>query len=573
VRPFEGAGPVAPSLLLIDDLDLQPERALRLLDILQTYFHQPEIQVVVVLAADGDLLAESVAEGLKRYQSQPDLAWWHLQKLIPIRFHLPMWAPERGFAEHLWPDPAPDSLPLARLWLDLNPVQLSYGREQRPESDPERRADRNWPTNLREQALQALREVAPRTPRGFKRLHNELKTLCDRTRPNGGEADATAIRDLERRLQMNPGSGIALRVMLLAADERVPFLGLGTLYEQTPEHLIGSFRRLGGDDKRLNKVDPSKDPEAWLLDSETAHIPLADRLRDPYPGGRQRLDALEVVLALARFWTTYRAEGNEIVTAQRLRLLALSFNADALESGRALLEGPYKAAELTHLDLRDHAPSLRPTPDVVRTAWLDLAQQVDLSRIADYQGPLGLISRAIYSLIVWLGWRLHRLRAITAYNFFRGDLLPFQGPTEVMRYEQSTLYFFLQPRDYSHPEVPLGAHEAVVIIDLIGRVAPTDLDTFLPDVPHRWLIGRPIGSRPLEPTELEPALRDIIELLGELRYLHQVDTFHLGLSMPDVAAFFLGQQLHEWGTIKLYEHSERGYEHTIDLVDPRDAQQ
>jgi hypothetical protein len=121
-----------PLLLLIDDLDLQPERALRLLDILQTYFHQPEIQVVVVLAADGDLLAESVAEGLKRYQSQPDLAWWHLQKLIPIRFHLPMWAPERGFAEHLWPDPAPDSLPLARLWLDLNPVQLSYGREQRP---------------------------------------------------------------------------------------------------------------------------------------------------------------------------------------------------------------------------------------------------------------------------------------------------------------------------------------------------------------------------------------------------------------------------------------------------------
>ncbi|MCC6553014.1 MAG: SAVED domain-containing protein, partial [Polyangiaceae bacterium] len=101
---------------------------------------------------------------------------------------------------------------------------------------------------------------------------------------------------------------------------------------------------------------------------------------------------------------------------------------------------------------------------------------------------------------------------------------------------------------------------------------PTHLEQVLPEggaapvlVPaaHRYRLLFETGRR-VEPEDLDGILRDVVELLGQLRR-HGVEHIHLAFAGPDVVAFFLGQSLNALGRISLYEFYTDHYEFVFDL--------
>lgn len=253
------------------------------------------------------------------------------------------------------------------------------------------------------------------------------------------------------------------------------------------------------------------------------------------------------------------------------RFLALSFNADACESSKTLWEKAIPPTRLWHLDLRPFATELRAPPEDIRRAWQALARQIEAERIPDHQGPIEFANRAVFSLVVWLGWRLHRLRAFTAFNFFKGQFIPFRGPLPVVRYQPTATPEHLHAELHPPAEPASTAPEAVLIVDLLGTATPQDFEKFPDDVrtlAQRWLIKRKAPGD-VRPEETTPLLRDLVQIFGELRHHRGIRTLHLGLLMPDVLGFFLGQQLHECGDFRIYEHytTEHAYRFTLSLAD------
>ncbi len=89
-----------PFLLLVDDLDLKPDRAFELLELLRLFFAHPG--AVVLIAADPDLLAEAVNLSLKKSElNPPGLAHALIAKLIPYRWHVPSPSDRKRF-DRLW---------------------------------------------------------------------------------------------------------------------------------------------------------------------------------------------------------------------------------------------------------------------------------------------------------------------------------------------------------------------------------------------------------------------------------------------------------------------------------------
>jgi hypothetical protein len=253
------------------------------------------------------------------------------------------------------------------------------------------------------------------------------------------------------------------------------------------------------------------------------------------------------------------------------RFIALSFNADARESSKTLWENVIPEDRLWHFDLRDFATGLRAPPEAIRKAWQALAQQIDAERIPDNLGPIEFANRAVFSLVVWLGWSLHRLRAFTAFNFFKGQFIPFRGPLPVVRYQPTATPEHLHAELHPPAGPASTAPEAVLIVDLLGTATPQDFEKFPDDVralAQRWLIKRKAPGD-VRPEETTPLLRDLVQIFGELRHHRGIRTLHLGLLMPDVLGFFLGQQLHECGDFRLYEHytAEHAYRFTLSLAD------
>lgn len=549
-------------LLLVDDLDLQPGRTGELFNLLTTVLDQPPVPVLVLVAADLDLLTDALsAEQRKRFSSErgetPDLAWWMVQKFFATRFELAPWSPAKALKDLLWKESEEANSLLAGLWPEHTEPTAKVEEEEQERrvgfgpAEQARRAEPPRPASRRDWALQALGPFLPTTPRGLKRLHNRLKVLAQGSRPKREDAQAELTNDFAWQLGMAPHQALALVIATFALDERHPFLGLGQLLRQRPDQLVGALRHL---------LEKKGEPDESL----------AERLRSPYPAGRHRVGAMLALKELAQFWGQYRS-GTDDAPATPPRLLAISLNADALEQSRKLWEGRISQDRIWHIDLRLEGQPIRLPPTELLGVWKRLAEAIEKDKIADQQVPIELVSRAHNSLACWLGWRLHRIRSIQAYNFFSGDL--WQGPYEVLRPQSGGLRQDIVVDEHT-PTAPNNfENQAVLVLDLLDKGGDA-LEQFpepIHQLPHRFRVRRRAGSRSLAPDDLVPLLQEILDLIGELRDERSVHTFHLAIIGPDVVAFFLGQQLHELGRFVLWEHAsdQRNYHIALDLTDPR----
>lgn len=240
-----------------------------------------------------------------------------------------------------------------------------------------------------------------------------------------------------------------------------------------------------------------------------------------------------------------------------------------------------------------------------------LKQLLEERKLLTEAGELVLNMKMQLPLCLWLGWftrygtAAHNM--LGAYNYFNGQYVYYPSSLDRLRPELEILESDLKPNGNSLGWVLAesfkegDSRQAVLVVDLLGKVPrsqerleemvkldlrrqartpsqnigdfasdsepeaathTTDANTYpaesLPA--HWWVLGLEEAGPNLTPQVLQSWLQTVVNCVGYLRRVRDVSTFHLLLSCPDVFAFFLGQQLNAFGTLKLYEHYTDGYE-------------
>lgn len=604
----------ASIVLLIDDIDLAPLLALKLLRFVHTVFSRVHEQdVVVLLAADSELFIEAVGDGLAAEMTRspaPEnwrhLAWPIVEKLVPDRWAIPRWPAEkyfrrleRGPLALLWPrgrraeDPDQIDLKLRiasvytnrkRLIVDAKGSKSASAKKgDAPDVDSQRFDYSALEPEVRRflSDFEELAPLMPTTPRKWLQLNNLLVNKLRQLDVTSNDPPESIQLRLKGRLGAVEGvfddsSAVRVWVMLKAASVRCRMLEVDPDYVDS-RHLANAMTTIQ-DLARLT-VDPDLVDRTTLLSSIEENPVLAIFRNDQYAGA-ERADADEVLRYLASRWARYSRKLPEDFTI----FLLFSYDADAVASTRALLaqtghlieaDTPDTAPELfrvTHLDL--HRPGAR-SPEQLRAAMRDLAEQVEESGIGNlYDDPIRFAARAPLTLCLWLGWRLNRQRHVTAYNFFAGNYVAFEGPEQPLRKGPGDLRWFLEiePRRVASDDVRVG--EAIVIIDLMGQLDVSVFESFpeaLNATTDGFLIQWPAERGSILPDDLQEILEDVDQAVAELR-AQGYRTFHLGYRGPDAVAFFIGRELYQKGAFKLYEfsgtHAGSRYEYVFDLDQP-----
>lgn len=576
-----------PVVLFVDDIDLQPQRALELLEVLYQFLNVPG--VVVFFAADKDLLLHNIdIEVERRGLKQPGLPSALLAKMVAHEFALPVLGPTnrvrmlKSLPTKLGTDceELPHWFPVTGAWVSLlNQAQADRARHehdddtrgQRRQDAPEPKDAAGWTTELLGLAL-------PAAHRGLITAHNRLRAERLRHVRDGQRAQRSLILELEReygQLKVAHEFVAQFVAMLLAADVRRPELGLLDAALLEPAALLEAFSEVNrrGRTDHGNKTAARADERlaqaaervAGALERppEPPELPVLDRLRSPHLRGRALGQADRLVKHLADIWALVNAASASLYLRDRLLVVSSSNDAARMATARWDL---YDATRCWHVDVRAHGDR---QAEALRAARMDARQQLLALDVPSYQGTLELHIKVKLSLAIWLGWELRYLRKITAGNLFGAEIRLFPGPEEPIRFDDRPRFERLR----LEPEWDAGQAadaDAIVLVDLLGRTQPADLQAFVGDhgnvvtpLAFRLL---PASSRRIEPEDVVPILTDVIELLGRLQE-RGVQRFHLGFVGPDVVAFFLGQQLNAW-PVWLYEYYNQRYEYVFDLREP-----
>lgn len=579
-------------VLLVDDLDLQPHRALELLELLHLHLNHPG--VVVIIAADRDLLVRSITQELrKRGIDRADIADALLAKYVPYQWTLPV----PGEGERLsvaWGDDAESEAELPDWWSERAVEQYRlYWREETAER-------RLAPQDSSALAEHMLAPVLPRTYRGLKAFHNRLLSLrAGPTTPSTPSSAPLVATDWT-------GLGVAddfippLISMAVAVDVRFPELGLVSALRETPSMMAQVRQRMHPDqqDERdkeaegrlqqtrsegrivadaLDRIAEAIERGVRAKEGASAELPVLDRLTSPYLDGRRLGEAREVMRQFATKWVDLIRHSAPTPVSKE-RFLTLSMMTDALALVESLWRGRYDEDSVNHwhIDLRPLVSTGRGTPQELRAAREEALRILRERGILGFEGRVELHLKAKLAFTLWLGWELRYLNPVIAYNVHGDERVPFEGPAEPIRFEDTGIYWFLDPEPSQVSSEP--SSEAIVLVDLTGKSTPAQLADFRREgaaapvqVPaaHRYRLLFETGRR-VEPGFLLGILRDVIELLGQLRR-HGVEHIHLAFAGPDVVAFFLGQNLNALGRISLYEFYTDHYEYVFDLEEPSPA--
>lgn len=539
-------------ILAVDDLDLQPHRALELLDILGLFLNQPGVTVLV--AADRELLLNSIDVALKTRtkHAHPGLGAALLTKHIPHTWTLPVPSEDERM-EFLW----------------------SWAASSSSEEEEEEEFLAWQPATMsRERVSDFFGPLLPRSYRGLVALHNLLATLrVQYTHPD------------ERPLKLSDALVARLGPMSIS-EELLPMLIAMTAALDVQYPQVAPLTWLFDDTRSLGAVVN----EFTQRDKAASSVPDSDDEPDIQPGvdelpkrvrtkiSSRYLDEIAQLRAEEQFLHFLRSIGRlhrKGKMSPNTRFLAVSLNADAMAMAEPLWRARFSRAEVEewHIDLR----ALASDPDHVRAEELArICERADaLLRergILDYKYPIELHIKARLSLAIWLGWKLRYLDQVTIYNLFGSGFTLFQAPAERIRFEDAgnNAYQRLQPEPAS---LPVGEfQQAVVLIDLLGLSSSNTVNEFVfseayelhPS--HTFRLSAPPGQR-IAPDDAVPLLEEIVELLGHLRHYNGVQHFHLAFIGPDVMAFLLGRQLNAMGRFSLYEREpgESRYRHVLDL--------
>lgn len=535
-------------VLLVDDLDLQPQRALELLELIHLFVLQPN--VIVVLAADQDLLIHSVAASLSKRDDGPltaassklthyqRLARAMLQKWVPTEFSLP-----RPELSERWRFPVPSSTLGACLVDDF------WG------SARERFGD-----DLARQAEDVLAPILPDTYRGLVQLYNRLALI-----------EATPADQKGGRWNLTPSMVAPFRSLVLCSGVSNPELGLPGLAEDLESDFAQELAVSASGTDPAEESNPTGEqtqrPQIADSTSLSAQAPLmSEPLRAM--SERERRRAQRHLAAVAEGWKT-------LSEAIQWHFLAISLNADMWQHGQAIWNNPRFGGRVHHLDLREFATGGRATPDDLRKAR-ETCQTAIVDMVPkDTHQEVFVLAKVQLPLFLWIGHRLRYWRHVSLYLDRGVKFDPISNPEgTILRPEKKRAYQWIRPVSEVSTTAPdaNSAKEAVVILDFLGRSQPGQLDKFhgpdgtpvTPTIKTRLL---PAGSvSPLvSAQQLREILTDVLQYFYELQD-DGVSRIHVGLACPDVLAFFLGQQLNAW-TLCLYEYySDKGeYEYVFDL--------
>lgn len=596
-------------VLFVDDLDLQPQRSLEMLELIHLFLHRPG--VVVLLAADRDLLLHSLEEGLRErwplaahsqrgFAGTPGLAAELMAKLIPLWWTVPTPTPAERVA-FAWSGRGGEEGGALRVAWKKEPLEgllsmanvARHSRELRQErwregSRPEGPAPGGKEDPVQREILERL---LPDTWRGLVAYRNRLQSVVDRAmashgRTSGageGDAFAAVAADLSRRwaaLGLDADGLPSWAALLLAVDVRWPELQVWSVADRDPRALREFLIGLG------EIVDKGEVLGAGAGPQGPGTIPLLDRVGPPFLDG-MRLHYARVALAwLGKQWSQVWSPGS-IGAFARLRWLVVSLNQDALGLTRARrsgVGGPAEEAEMEawHVDLQAHALLPGPRADAVglRAARADARRLIEERGVRSFDGALQVFAKAQIPLAAWLGWYLRHVGLAAVYNEWQGVWTPFLIPPEVGLVRAPGTGVFHRLRIHEPEDVPEGpGDQAVVIVDLSGKATPAQLREFWTRGPggeeqvragHRYLLQVPegTGSR-VEADDAVPILEDVMELLRVLRDSEGVRAFHLGFAGPTALAFLLGRHLNAQGVVHLYELLKKGeqtrYEYVFDL--------
>lgn len=255
-------------------------------------------------------------------------------------------------------------------------------------------------------------------------------------------------------------------------------------------------------------------------------------------------------------------------TAPQGPFLTISMNADAMTMAEAAWRDRFEKEDVArwHLDLQRFAAGTFPSPESLRAARDEALRLLNERNARGMQGRAEIFARAKLSFMTWLGWEMRFSTQLSVHNFYSGAFRRFEQPN-LVRFEMNQIYRWLKPEPVLAPRAKrrTGSGDAVVLIDLLGKSTREQLGGFIqaqggPPVKTKeaYRLVSPPGEV-LQPDFLQDVLQDTIQLIGELRSLRGVKRLHLGLAVPDVVAFFLGQQLNAQGLeILLYEFYNDG---------------
>ncbi|MCB9796301.1 MAG: SAVED domain-containing protein [Alphaproteobacteria bacterium] len=553
-----GDHPDQPILLGVDDLDLHPEVALPLLEMVRNALDHPRL--VIVLTAERGQLLRGVYQQLRRREParpafQPEayqddvylhtLAGELLAKTVPFRRDIRPVPSERALTYLLAPEAGdPRSSVLSAFWSEDAVGELIAAVTLRqPEREPQAQqrafSDVVFEPEtepLPEVGVEDLRALLPDTWRGLKALHNALL----HEHASGGIGQALGLD--------TPGARLA-GALLLAVAVRFPELELERWLTEQPGRLADAIRPLG----------PLED----LMEGQTQN-PLRAKLfggRMPLEVGRDR-DAEDRLYLVGRLLDAVLNPGL-LLKIRGSELLTVSVFADALAAADQLLGVARPSdAQAFHLDLRDLTePGQRPSVAALRGAIEQLPTWLTEHGVTDRQGGLTVLGRAPLSLMVKLGWLLRHRRRLYALNVYGDRLTVFPAPLEPVRPARGLSEVSRSGLRWQPERSRLGpATEAVLLVDLLGRSQPSDLAAFPvdPDAMRVRLVREREG--PVHPEDTPDLLRGVVQAIDELQVDLGVRTVHLGLIAPDAVALLLGHNLGAMGHIVLYEDRGSGPE-------------
>lgn len=591
-------------VLFVDDLDLHPERALQLLEIFHIFLGQKG--VVIVLAADKPLLLDGIELGLRdnrRPAPGPDLAAAMLAKHIPYEWYIPIPTGSERLKD-VWPDNEPGAgssasqsvrgptnppSELSRWWPSEAKHKTLFGEDSRAHS------------NTRQFAKELLSQILPLTYRGLKALENRLDMVRQGFQCNDDGHVVIPSRDgWLGELRLDEILLPAFMSAVIIIDLQHPALALWSHIRIHPADVVQAMKAIDRAQRpreRPPSLTPDKDikpynpfDEPLLLFQRVRSLDKAESYMTEVR--KQHLIHLSLIWAVLQQPRKDQSESNsgsatdsskEFVhpavgsaeQEQETRFLCLSLNADAMRMAEPEWNARYPREEVQswHVDL--HAlvadPNHATRDELIRARNRAAALLIDRG-IPSFPGTVKAFLKANYSFAVWLGWKLRYLQSIQVFNMRGSKFTPFGGPGRTLPFENTGRLELLEVTS-RHGDGP--AQEAVLLVDLLGHSRPEQLDAF------RDLDGDPVTyrqgdhllahlGRGILPEQTEPFLRDCIETLGQLKR-QGIEHVHLGLSMPDMLAFLLGQQLHaRVARISLYEYrrTQGVYEYIFDLEEP-----
>lgn len=540
-------------VLLVDDLDLRPNRALEMLEMVYLFLQVKG--VIVLITADRDLLYESLSEQLKeRSPALKMIASPMLSKLVPYGWHLPVPPIAERFL-YLW-----DELGELPKWWDEGALVVLNQISRRPlrgggeEPDASKQVESDDEVleskfaDSRAAATHYLAGLLPDTYRGLKSLHNGLLAL----RLESGSRDARLPAQILRPFLTLVACIEAWDLALGVLD---PMLRSPHAFAEALDRLAPVSQTSSSDEGRA--ISRRVRPRGFGTHSS---YPILDRLQAPWFRGRRLGEAIRRVRELARVWTQWTTIGPRVVPSYD-HFLSVSLDDDAMTRGVGLWKGVVDPAEADrwHLDLRQHGSGRHPTPDDLRNAAKEASRRISEAGIAATKGRVGVLAKARLPFLIWLGWELRYLDRVVAYNDFQGRFVAFEGPRPRIAYSEVGEFRWFQVGRQESDYLYAGK-EASILVDFKGKSSSDQMRMFFSDpktqkpitLVQSYRLHRPSGTE-LVPEDLAPALADVIELVGWLKKSKAMDVIHIGFLGPDVAAFFLGQQLNAWGLIHLYE--------------------